>query len=356
MRLSFIQVALGAALSLLAAACDSGQSSGIDEPDAPNSTPGPYQSNGGYSVHYNQILDVNGNPHQFRGVSRPSLEWNSSGENLSEADFQRMAEWGANVVRVPLNQVSWLASEQYRVNVDGVAAWALAAGLDVILDLHWSDAGGTQQPEQKHMADQGSVAFWQDVATRYQGEGRILFELYNEPHDISWEVWRNGGDPGLGYQIVGMQQLYDTIRGTGANNLVLVGGLDWAFSLSQVMSNGRPRFALDGYNIVYVSHVYNLSTKMSDRWDVAFGDLAEYHPVILTEFGTLPDSTGACGPTQYWADVMNYANQRGLGWVAWAWYPGSCAFPSLITDYSGTPTDYGAVVRQQLRLGAGLQP
>lgn len=106
---------------------------------------------------------------------------------------------------------------------------------------------------------------------------------------------------------------------------------------------------------MYVSHVYNFSNKMQDRWDVGFGKIAEQHPVILTEFGTV-ENNGVCGPPQFWADVIHYANQHGIGWVAWAWYPGGCGFPALITDYSGTPSDYGAVVREQLRLAAGLQP
>ena len=62
----------------------------------------------------------------------------------------------------------------------------------------------------------------------------MLFELYNEPHDVSWRVWKSGGDAGDGCQAVGMQQLYDAVRATGAENLVIIGGLDWAYDLSGV--------------------------------------------------------------------------------------------------------------------------
>ena len=31
-----------------------------------------------------------------------------------------------------------------------------------------------------------------------------------------------------------MQQLYDTVRATGAQNLVIIGGLNWAYDLSGV--------------------------------------------------------------------------------------------------------------------------
>ncbi len=38
----------------------------------------------------------------------------------------------------------------------------------------------------------------------------VLFELYNEPHDISWSVWLNGGDTGDGFTTPGMQAIYNT--------------------------------------------------------------------------------------------------------------------------------------------------
>ena len=65
---------------------------------------------GGYYVNGNTVCTADGRPHLFHGVARPSLEWSSSGEGLLAADFQRMATWKANVVRVPLNQDFWLAA------------------------------------------------------------------------------------------------------------------------------------------------------------------------------------------------------------------------------------------------------
>ena len=101
------------------------------------------------------------------------------------------------------------------------------------------------------MADDNSLTFWSEVATRYKGDGRVLFELYNEPHDVSWGVWKSGGDDGVGWHAAGMQQLHDAVRAAGAENLVIVGGLNWAFDLS-----GVPRSRISGHNIVYATHPY----------------------------------------------------------------------------------------------------
>jgi len=161
---------------------------------------------GGYYVDGNTVCTAAGRAHLFHGVDRPSLEWSSVGVNLSLADFQLMASWNANVVRVALNQDFWIAASplfdpSYASLVDTAVTWAEAEGLDVILDLHWSDAGvlgSCLASCQQKMADANSITFWSEVATRYQNDGRVLFELYNEPHNVSWSVWQSGGDTGDG--------------------------------------------------------------------------------------------------------------------------------------------------------------
>jgi len=184
--------------------------------------------NPGYHVVGNQVLDKNGNVHLFHGVARPSMEWSKSGENISSRDFQLIAGWKANVVRIALNQDFWFkgaAGGGYQEKVLQAVEWAKSAGLDVILDLHWSDKGDLHNPSpgQQQMADANSITFWQGVANAYKDDGRVLFELYNEPETISWDVWQNGGDVSSGFTAVGMQQLHDAVRSTGATNIVILG-------------------------------------------------------------------------------------------------------------------------------------
>ena len=306
---------------------------------------------GGYYVNGNTICTANGRAHLLHGVARPSLEWSSVGTNLSLADFQLMASWKANVVRIALNQDFWLAESPlfdpyYSALVDDAVAWAEIAGMDVILDLHWSDRGllgscvstptsGCQQ----QMPDNNSPTFWSEVATRYRNDGRVMFELYNEPHDVSWTVWKSGGTTSDGFQAVGMQQLYDTVRATGAQNLVLIGGLNWGYDLSGVPAN-----RIDGYNIVYVTHPYNSPGRQASNWDKSWAFLTQTDPVAITEFGTA-DSTCA---TDYSAALIEYADAHGTSWTAWAWYPGGCAFPAIIDDWSAAPSPSGAIVKAAL--------
>jgi len=298
---------------------------------------------GGYYVEGAGIFDVGGTPHRFRGLSRPSLEWNSTGEHFSQQDFALMKGWNANVIRLPLNQSFWLPGPHhapgYERVVDLAIAWAEGLGMDVILDLHWSDRGDVNgAPGQQRMADSNSIAFWQAVAAKYKGDGKIIFELYNEPHDVPWDVWRSGGPSGDGFDAVGMQQLHDAVRSSGAHNLVIIGGLRWAFDLSIV---GQAPIA--GYNIAYATHPYDNADKQAAAWNGAWGYLTDRAPVIVTEFGSLTTCSG-----QYNSDLIAYADAHNASWTGWAWYPKDCSFPSLIADWQGTPTAAGMPVKAAL--------
>ena len=319
----------------------------------------------GFSVVGNVIEDAGGHPWFAHGLDRPSLEWACAGQHadggpagIPASDFTTMAgAWHANTVRLALNQDYWLSATGTQVaaaencpgyidTVRSVVASAESAGLVVILDLHWSDEGNPLNPSvgQKCMADQDSLAFWKSVAATYGSDSHVMFELYNEPHDIPWSVWRDGGtvacNDGVTYTAVGMQQMVDAIRGAGAPNVVVAGGNGWAYDLSGVVGVG----ALTGGNVAYATHPYeNSAGDTPAAWDRAFGSLAAHAPVIATEFGTT-----TCSVDAYDSDILSYFRSHGVSYTMWAWYVGGCAFPSVISDASGTCTLGGCTTQQDL--------
>jgi hypothetical protein len=322
---------------------------------------------GGYYVAGNTVCTAGGQAHLFHGVDRPSLEWSPTGDMLSASDFQLMnSDWNANVVRIALNQDFWLpdspfASATYQATVDNAVKWAEQAGMDVILDLHWSDGGvlgGCNGGCQEMMADTNSITFWSQVAAIYKNDGRVLFELYNEPHDVSWPVWQSGGMTSGGWTAAGMQQLYDAVRGAGADNLVIAGGLDYAYDLT-----GVPQYRINGYNILYATHPYGgdpskggAPEKQPQQWDGRWGFLTQTDPVIVTEFGDGLDCGSDTKVDGYVQAVITYADQHSASWTAWAWYTGGCSFPSIINDWQGTPTSVGMVVQTALQGYSGAAP
>ena len=290
----------------------------------------------GYVVSGNAIYDKSsGQAHLFRGVASPSMDWQTTCDHCTLDQFQRMRQdWKANVVRLSVNQNFWLSgsaqySAGYAPEIARVVAVVEQAGMDVILDNHRSGS--------PYMADADSVVFWREVASVYRDDPHMLFELFNEPNQISWDVWLNGGNAPSGPTVHGMQELYSTVRSTGANNLVVIGGLNWAYDLS-----GVPTHRVVGNNIVYNTHPYNYPGKQPSDWDSGFGALTETDPVIATEFGNYDCTTG------YYQSFVNYAQTHQVSWTAWAWFPGGCGFPGIVSDWDGTPNAPGQVVKNAL--------
>ena len=324
-----------------------------------------------------KVMDKNGHQHLFRGLDRPSLEFSCSGD-IQNDEYQVMQlEWNANVVRLALNQDCWLNdssntvySPNYATIVDDQVQGAISAGLDIILDLHWSDQGSYSEAAtcfkaqncQQDMADAHSLTFWQQIAAKYASNPNVIFELYNEPHvggympqSADWTTWLNGGTSS-GYPVVGMQQLYTAVRAVAPNNLIIVGGLAWAYDLS-----GVPSHAVTGTNILYATHPYDTSTNPNPAgWTQYFGSLSATYPIIATEFGARNSGQPSMCSPSFDTSFIQYANGKASGsnpsnelsWTAWAFYfTTSCTFPPLLADSQFTPNAPGLVVQSALMAG-----
>lgn len=330
-------------------------------------------ADGPYTVQGNSILGANGQPYLFHGVARDGFEFDCLGDG--HFDAQELAYmgpgtntatatyWNANTVRLPLSEAIWLyglppgpqacTPAQYQAMVKQTVDALTALHLNVMLELHWSDAGGQSLPYGNGwaMPDADSQTFWQQVAPIYASYTNVLFELYNEPHPLSWSCWAapctitndtDVVDPiHPTYASPGMQALVDTVRTAGATNLVIVAGLDWGYNLSQIA-----QYPLTGSNIVYDTHPYPYTSKLPNTWDAAFGNISATYPVISAESGEYD-----CG-TSYMSQLLAYFDAHHIGWIAWAWTVSSsiCSYPVLTLDYNGTPSSgYGQFIYQYLR-------
>jgi endoglucanase len=320
---------------------------------------------GPYVLHGNVIIDGKGRPFFLHGVDRPSLEWDCDGQSLTghqgipASDFATIAGWGANAVRLSLNQDYWLSAKGHQVDtaencpnyvstVRSAVDEIEAHGMAVILDLHVSDPGNPMLPAgMEDMPDASSVLFWQSVAATFGSNWNVFFELFNEPHGVSWSVWQNGGrvtSGGVTYQAVGMQQLVDAVRGVGVHNLVIVDGPDFGATLQRL-----PSHLLTGGGIVYAVHPY-AGVDGSDPaiWQQRFGFLTADRVVVATEFGDQEP-----GDTRYDQDILSFFRTHGMGWTAWAWWNGGYRFPSLVGGAAGDCVDAGCPDESALRAFAG---
>ena len=181
-------------------------------------TPAPTGPASGLSVRVdgNKLVDGAGRPVVLRGVNVSGTEfacmqggdqhsrgWSITGDQplTDVATYAGVAAWGANVVRVPLNELCWLGlngvnpkfgGDAYRQVIHAQVDAIHAAGLYAVLDLHWSAPGNYAAVAQQPMADADhSVDFWKSVAGEFRDDPAVLFDLFNEPY----MYWTAPGSP-----------------------------------------------------------------------------------------------------------------------------------------------------------------
>jgi endoglucanase len=297
----------------------------------------------------------------LQGVAVPSLEWSAGGDHVLESIRVAIKDWKANVIRLPIRENFWFGhgpyqndgGMKYRQLVDDAVNLCAGNGAYIVLDLH-----DFRAPTEAH------VAFWRDLAPRYKNNPAVLYELFNEPHDLTWDVWRNGGvvtDKKKSgnvaaenkaklttFTTVGMQRLVDAIRGTGAKNILIAGGLDWSYDLSGILTGSAPDDRA-GNGIVYSAHVY----PWKDHWQDKFVCVAEKYPLFLGEVGADTQKMDFVpadkqeDPSTWVPDILGLIQSHHLNWTAWDFHPKST--PRVILDWSYTPTPFwGEAVKKAL--------
>ena len=304
------------------------------------------------------------------GVNTACLEWTSDGEgHILETVKTAIKDSRVNVIRLPLAQDRWFgkAREQkdegkaYRKLVDTVVDHCSQAGCYIILDLHWSDAGEWGKQIGQHlMPDENSVEFWKSCANAYKNHPAVIFDLYNEPHDVTWNVWQSGGEvtekatrrnPAKTYRAVGMQSLLDAVRATGAKNVIIAGGLDWAYDMSGFLE-GKQLSDPTGNGVIYANHAYPFKGDTVERWLAKMKKATKELPVIVSEFGSDPKGARGLTGEQWVRQVLQILEDHAWSWTAWDLHP--AAGPCLISDWKYTPTPgFGRWVQASAQRHAG---
>ncbi len=303
-------------------------------------------------VSENQIVDAEGGLVWLQGLNVPSLEWSATGEHVHKSVVVGIEDWGANVIRLPVKEDFWFGRKQsdggqsYRAIVDQAITLAANRGAYVVLDLHRYRA-----------PTEAFVEFWKDAASRYKNHPAVLFDLLNEPHDTTWEVWRDGGWVGdkktadqatflseeervkSGFESVGMQALLDAVRSTGAMNVVVVGGLDYAYELDGIL-DGYALEDSEGNGIIYSCHIY----PWKSGWQKYLLDAAAKHPILLGEVGADSKRMGFVPlsrqeDAETWVPaILGLIQQHKLNWTGWCFHPS--ASPRMLFDWDYTPTPF----------------
>ena len=316
-------------------------------------------------VQGNRLVDTDGKEVWLQGVNAGGMETIPNGDQQVKSTVVAIDQWHANCIRLPINEAHWFGTGIYSKNdggksfrdaCDKIVRLAANRGAYVVIDLHRFRA-----PKAEH------VEFWKDCAAHYKNHPAVLFDLFNEPHGISWEIWRDGGWVGKqgqhdesaflsseekkknqGFESVGMQALVDAVRSTGAKNVVIAGGLFWANDLTGIESEAiekgeKKSFRLTdttGNGIMYAWHTYH--------WHKGWGRLlpvAAKHPIFLGEVGAsplgvmnfIPDNQQE-DPYTFSPDMLGFIQKLRINWTGWCFHPK--AAPVMIENWDYKPTPY----------------
>ena len=323
------------------------------------------------------VLYLGKTPVALRGVNIPQFSWSAHGDGSSEkALYQAINEWKCSIVRLAVDPgvyvhggvgpgngqtVSKTAAE-FQAIIDQYVTTLTNKGIAVVLDCHaYSGAYDTV------------VSFWDIAAPKYDDNDLVMYGLVNEPIS-DWRVWYEGGTVNLPHggskSSIGLPALLDRVR-KHSDNVVVIGGIDWAFDLSGISSSGLASLASQragslgmsqakyierysllsgarkGRGIVLDTHIYS---HKSMNWDAALGAAAKEYPVLVGEYnpyfrnGVLSSLNEQ--EKAFLQKIFRWITENGFSSTSW-----SLGAEPFLTDHAGNITAIGVVVKEFVKTG-----
>mmetsp|Transcript_2670 Transcript_2670/g.8033 ORF Transcript_2670/g.8033 Transcript_2670/m.8033 type:complete len:496 (-) Transcript_2670:265-1752(-) len=252
------------------------------------------------------------------------------------ADEARLVRaWGHNVVRLELDENCWLAGgrtksdddddetasreasrDAYREAVRETVETVVEAGMYAILALKVVDP----------VPNAVTAALWTSIAEEFAtDEESVAFELFDEPspakeaEEPDWGCWSFGEcSEAVNFDsqdAIGAGSLVDAVRATGAENVLLVSGVDGGNDLSQWLAYAP----LDPLrNVAASMHAYRWhACSTTDCFERTLLPVLAKVPVVVTE--------AACGDRAFAGGLWTWLEHHNASYLLWAWSSSSSA-------------------------------
>ena len=248
-----------------------------------------------------KILDKNGKSFILQGMSSHGIVWFP--EFTNKYSIQKTKEYGANVFRLAMyteEYGGYTTGENERKNSESILYSAIenALSLDMYVIVDWHILNDNNP--QKHKSE--AIDFFQKISEKYSGNPAIIYEICNEPHNVSWE---NDIKPYA-------EEIITIIRKNDPNALIIVGSNTWSQDVDE--ASEKP---LDFENIAYSFHFYSGTHKLDNFKPKIEKALANGLTIFVTEWGT-SDASGNNGnyfdEAKKWLDFLNQKEISRVNW------------------------------------------
>ncbi|MCC8171082.1 MAG: glycoside hydrolase family 5 protein [Parabacteroides sp.] len=285
------------------------------------------------SVNGTQLMNAAGDTVVLRGVSYGWHQFWPRFYNASTVAWLAQ-DWGAQVLRasmgVDLDSACYVYKPEAGIEcVTEVADAAIANKVYVIIDWH-----------SHHLRREEAKDFFTRMATRYKGVPNVLYEIFNEPVDDSWEEVK-------AYSV----EIIKTIRAIEPDAVILVGTPHWDQDIHLAADS-----PITGYtNIMYTLHFYAATHGqwLRERADYA---LRKGIPIFVSECAGMKASGDGPLDSAEWQNWLDWMQRHAISWVAWSVSDKdetcSMLFPSASSEGNWKEDDlkeWGSVVRTGLQ-------
>ncbi|MBN1782220.1 cellulase family glycosylhydrolase [bacterium] len=279
-----------------------------------------------------QIVNEAGTPVALRGMSLFWSQWIGKYYNAQCVEWLK-EDWKCTVVRAAMavDADGYLVHPETEMRkVVEVIEACIGQGIYVIVDWHDHEA-------EKHV--EAAIEFFREIAQSYGDEPNLIYEIYNEPLQISWpNVVKPYADT-----------LVAEIRSIDPDNIIIVGTPTWSQDVDVAARN--PVLA---DNIAYAVHFYS-GTHTQWLRNKSTNAMNNGAALFASEWGTT--QSNGDGPlyldeTDKWIDYMD---EHLISWCNWsiadknessaALKPGASAAGGWTED---DLTESGIYVREQI--------
>lgn len=292
------------------------------------------KKNGDLSVKGTYLVNDKGEKVVLKGVSYGWHNWWPRFYNASTVkSFAKY--WEASVVRAAIGvepDGGYIKDKEKALScVMAVADAAIANDIYVIIDWHSHNIRTEEAKE-----------FFRLMATRYKNVPNVIYEIFNEPADDSWEDVK-------AYSI----EIINTIRAIEPDAVILVGTPHWDQDIHLAADD-----PISGYdNIMYTLHFYANTHRqyLRDRGDYA---LSKGLPLFVSECAGMEASGDGDIDKEEWKLWLDWMEKNAISWAAWSVSDKnetcSMLYPSATSRGGWKDADlkeWGHIVREELKRG-----